>query len=699
MPLLDQKKKVLRTFNKYSANFLLVYIFVFYNLLAQHLDIEASNQTQDWIFGDGPEPKWVIELLHGAYQNIKEDDKYILKVPIAGSGINYSASVDGNAVIERDGDYLIISPDKNYNGTILVSLKLDMSFILNVQSINDLPIISEVKRQSINEDEIFRLKLNAEDAENDKLTYGATVDGNAIVKVVNDNLTIIPKNNYFGPINVNLAVSDGKETDETSFILDVKPINDAPILKSIFSSSQSKNNRVDLMLSGSDIDGDDLIYSVKGDGEADFEIKNNKITVKPNKNYKGSTPITLTTSDGDSHIDTSFTLINPIPGVTAFAPQSMLEDSVLSLILNIQDIEKDPFTYRLKKNENARLEINDHELKILPKKDFFGELPLLLNISDGLDSTDFSFSINVLPVPDIPISIAGDDLIISDGCNSKIYLDGGKSWDADADIISYSWEIIGESGIILNKKKGYYHFNNENEHRDYNILLTVSDSKGLKGYDTINVKIINDSPPIADAGSDFIAPFNKKVLLNGSKTVDKDSDIIYKWNIISGEVSFSKEEEIKQNPYFIYPPEISKSKEIIAVLEVKDYKSYCFSYDTVMVTCLPNVDMVDNTVKYEIVRANKLDNKVFIDLNITNKQSWPFDFAAFTLVSVKNENNHFGQIDPYRGKNTVKYGIENEEKVNVELVYNFDSPPKEVSIVCKSTMAIKGDSVFFKQAF
>ena len=68
-------------------------------------------------------------------------------------------------------------------------------------------------------------------------------------------------------------------------------------------------------------------------------------------------------------------------------------------------------------------------------------------------------------------------------------------------------------------------------------------------------------------------------------------------------------------------------------------------------------------------------------------------------LSVKNENNHFGQIDPYRGKNTVKYGIENEEKVNVELVYNFDSPPKEVSIVCKSTMAIQGDSVFFKQAF
>ena len=71
----------------------------------------------------------------------------------------------------------------------------------------------------------------------------------------------------------------------------------------------------------------------------------------------------------------------------------------------------------------------------------------------------------------------------------------------------------------------------------------------------------------------------------------------------------------------------------------------------------------------------------------------------FTLISVKNEDNKLGQIDPYKGRNTVKYGIENEEKVGVELVYNFDSPPKEVNIVCKSTMALSADTVFFKQSF
>ncbi len=690
---------MLKDSRHFITKLLVISLFNSYIIFAQLEGEENINQTQDWIFGDGPEPKWVIELLHGAYQNIKEDTKFVLKIPVTGSGIKYNATVDDHATIERDGDYLIISPEKNYHGSILVSLNLDMSFILNVQSINDIPIITKIEDKKINEDERFNLKLFAKDAENDPLTYGATVDANAVVDVINDNLIIVPKKNYYGPIKVNVAVSDGNGTDETSFILNVNAVNDAPILRSFYPLTKSSNNQVDLMLKGEDIDGDKLVYTVKGGTDSKIKVQDNKVTINPSKDYKGSTPITLTTSDGSSSIDTSFTLINPIPGVTAFAPQSMLEDSVLTLVLNIQDAEKDPFTYKLRKNENADLEINSDELKIIPKKDYNGKLSLSLNISDGTDSTDFSFDINVLPVPDEPIAKAGKDITLSDGCNSSIYLDGSKSWDADDDQLSYKWTIIDEGEIILSKMNGYYRFSNKNEDRIKKILLTVTDPGGLIGQDTVFLKIINDEAPVADAGIDFVAPFNRRVYIDGTRTTDKDSKIIYEWNIISGDASFSKEESIKQSPYFLYPSEINESKTFIVLLKVRDENSYCFSQDTVNVTCLPNVDTADKNVKYEILRASKEENKVFVDLNVTNKQSWPFDFAAFTLVTVVNEENNVGQIDPYRGKNTVKYGIENGETVGVELVYNFESPPKQINIMCKSTMALSADTVFFKQSF
>ena len=688
--------RVLRIFRIYIFIFLLCFCS---SVFPQNKDYTNNNLTQDWIFGDGPEPKWVIELLHGAYQNVKEDNSYILKVPVTGSGIKYSASVDGNAKIKEDGDYLIISPFENFNGTILVNLSLDMSFILNVQSVNDKPILSSIPDQEINEDEVFNIKLMAKDAEGDDLTYGATTDNNARVKIVDNNLTVIPSSNFYGPINISLAVSDGKTTDESSFILNVKPINDAPIIESIFSKTELNRNQVDLTIGGLDIDGDNLIYSVVGDGGADFDIKSNKVTVKPKENYKGSTPITITTTDGKSSIDTSFTLINPIPGLSAFAPQSMLEDEVLSIILNMKDVESDSFRYKVKKVDNAKIEINDNQLSIFPNKDYFGELTLSLNISDNKDSTDFSFNINVIPQPDMPVAKAGKDIMISNGCNSKLLLDGSGSFDPDNDISNFKWTLLESNKIILNGVKGYYNFEKHDKDLNQKIILTVTDNKGLADNDTINVSIINDKAPIANAGENFIAPFNKYVNLDGSKSRDSDSDLKYFWSIISKNASFIKGEETKQSPKFKYPSEISNPMEFLITLKIQDNESFCSSIDTVVVTCLPNVDMADSTVKYEIVRADKKDNKVYVDLNITNKQLWPFDFAAFTLVSVKDEKDKLGQIDPYKGKNTVKYGIENEEKVNVELVYEFDHSPREINIICKSTMALNADSVLFVQTF
>ncbi len=691
--------KVLKIVNKNIFFSLFFSFFLANSIYSQSQENINNNLTQDWIFGDGPEPKWVIELLHGAYQNVKEDNSFILKVPVADSGIRYSASVDGNADIKKDGEYLIISPFENFNGTILVNLSLDMSFILNVQSVNDKPRLSEVLDQEINEDEVFKINLKAKDADRDYLTYGATADNNAIIKIIDNNLTVIPSPNFFGPINVSLAVSDGKSTDESSFVLNVRPINDAPVLESILSKTEPNKNQVDLMISGSDIDGDNLIYSVVGDGGAEFDIKKNKVIVTPKDNYRGSTPITITTSDGENSIDTSFTLINPIPGLSAFAPQSMLEDEILSIVLNMKDVESDSFRCRVKKVMNAKVEINYDQLSIIPHKNYFGELTLNLNISDNKDSTDFSFNINVIPQPDSPIANAGNDTTISNGCNSNLFLDGSSSFDPDNDISSYTWTLLEGNKVILNGMKGLYNFSKYDKDLNQKIILTVRDSNGLMDHDTINVNIINDKAPIADAGENFIAPFNEYVKLNGSKSIDEDSELRYLWDIIFGDASFINGEETKQFPKFKYPAEISDPMEFVVTLKVQDYKSFCMAFDTVLVTCLPNVDIADSTVKYEIVRADKKNNKVYVDLNITNKQLWPFDFAAFTLITVKDENNRLGQIDPYKGKNTVKYGIENEEKVEVELVYNFDSPPKDINIICKSTMAISADSVLFKQSF
>jgi hypothetical protein len=766
--------------------FLVIHLSLNLIILAQSSFESVDSPTQDWIFGDAPEPKWVTALLKGSH-SIPEDTEFILSVPMSRSAVTYEAIVDSNADFKITNDHLIITPKKDFNGYIFVDLKLDMSFMLKVVPVNDIPILAEIEPQSVEEDTEFSYNLFALDMDDDKLTYGATIDGNGIVETESDILTIIPKKNYNGPISVSIAVSDGKDTQESEFKLQVIPINDAPVLDTIMSQSiiedshlklllsandvdgdlltynadagknatvkieenklsitpennfngnidvsvyvddgtskdelkfvlkvipindapvltsiipeSKKEKKIGLQMLASDIDGDKLIYSADTKSNADITVKDNLLTVKPNKDYKGTVPLTLKTFDGSSSVDTNITIINPIPGILTIAPQYIKEDTELVLKLMAKDIEGDGYIFKSNINENSKNEVIDNKLIIKPNKDYFGKIDISLTVTDKKDSTNFNFDIDVTPVEDAPIAIAGEDLIISDGCNTSFTLDGTKSWDPDGDQLMFKWELLNQNkSTVFDTSVVKYFFSDSTIDRELLFVLTVSDMTGLNDHDTLLVKLINDNQPIADAGIDFIAPINKKVYLDGSGSKDVDNILEYKWDVLEDEINLSQLESSKPKPHFLYPKNLIADKTYTFVLNVKDNNSYCEDIDTVLVTCKKNVGIAED-VKFELISVNKKDKKVFINLDITNQQSWPLDFAAITLIRVKNEINMQGQIDPYKGKNTVKYGIENGEKIGVELVYNFETPPTNVTILCKPSIKIVSDSVMYALDF
>ena len=767
--------------------FFTIYLLLGVQGISQDDFTPYDRSTQDWIFGNGPEPKWVLELLQGAH-NIPEDTKFVLNIPVSGSAVNYQAFIDSNATIEMDGDYLIITPDQDFNGSILLTLNLDLSFILNVEPVNDKPILSETPTQKIDEDTELSLNLFALDIDEEPLTFGATIDGNGLISVVNDEITITPDKDFNGLINVITAVSDGTDTDESEFILhvspvndtpilhpiepqsiaedtslrlklsavdvdgdeltytasadgnakvdiqenqllvvpdadfnggilitvnvsdgsssdklkfklDVTPINDAPVLTSINPRSEEKKKHLDLMLSANDVDGDRLTYSANIHGDAKVEVNDNKLTVKPGKTYKGAAPITLSTFDGSTMVDTNVTLINPFPGITAIAPQSIAEDSELTFMLYASDVEGDLFKFRSTVNNNAKVSIIDNWLTVIPMKDYFGPLTIVITVSDGTDSTEFDFNVDVLPVRDFPIANAGEDILLSNGCNRTVLLDGIKSWDADNDPLTFQWDLLDTlSTVSYDTAKVDFTLPDTTIDISMAFLLTVKDITGLIGKDTLLVTIINDEPPIANAGEDFIAPYNKKVYLDGSRSVDTDSKIQYEWSIIDEGITITDVERVKEKPYFIFPKGLPEDKIFRIQLSTKDQNAFCEDLDTVSVMCLRNVGLADS-IKFELVNAIQKGDKIFIEMQVTNQRSWPFDFAAFTLIRVTDEKNNFGQFDPYKGKNTVKYGIENGETINVDLVYSFKTPPINIHLSCKSNMRLLADSVSYSFNF
>ena len=136
------------------------------------------------------------------------------------------------------------------------------SFNLFINAINDAPILSDIQNQVINEDEVFSYDLITLDIDSDELSYIVSAGNNAVVDIFDSELTITPIQDYNGIILVNVSVSDGEFLDSDSFEIDVQPINDSPIATQGINSITNEDQIVSIILTGNDIDEDDLVFSI-----------------------------------------------------------------------------------------------------------------------------------------------------------------------------------------------------------------------------------------------------------------------------------------------------------------------------------------------------------------------------------------------------------------------------------------------------
>jgi len=396
----------LRIFRNFITISLVVYLFIICKITGQTNLDDYDSPTQDWIFGEAPEPKWVTALVKGSH-SIPEDNKFILSVPIRESAVTYDVIIDSNASFEIINDHLIITPKEDFHGYISVDLKLDMSFILKVEPVNDVPILSEIEPQFINEDTDLFLNLFALDMDDDNLTYGATIDGNGIVNTEGDMLTISPNQNYNGTITVSIAVSDGEDTEESEFNIQVLPINDAPTIDSIYSQSITEDSSLRLSLSATDVDGDALTYSADAGENAKVNIDGNQLLIIPENDFNGSINIMVKVSDNLLSDSLVFPLeILPIkdsPELASIESQSIVEESPLGLLLSATDVDGDTLTYSADAGENAKVNIDGNQLLITPDNDFNGEIDISVYVDDGTTKDDLTFVLTVTPINDAPV--------------------------------------------------------------------------------------------------------------------------------------------------------------------------------------------------------------------------------------------------------------------------------------------------------
>ena len=176
------------------------------------------------------------------------------------------------------------------------------------------------------DNEIINYRIDDSITENGKITD-------------NEDLSLIyrPNDNFYGQDEFKVIVDhiywDGgyqNKTDEFNVTITINTVNDAPVVSDL-QSSVDEDNALDVTLEGSDVEGDDLTYSiVDNPSNGTVSLNGDKVTYTPNENYNGEDSFTYKVNDGtdDSNTSTVTIAVNPVND----APTA--EDISLSTKLN-----------------------------------------------------------------------------------------------------------------------------------------------------------------------------------------------------------------------------------------------------------------------------------------------------------------------------------------------------------------------------
>ena len=140
---------------------------------------------------------------------------------------------------------------------------ISKEFTITVNAINDAPVLASIGNQTFDEDEIKNIQISATDIDYTTLSYSITQISDNISAVIADNiLSITPTSNYFGEQSITLSVEDEELSDSETFTVTINAVNDAPVLATVSNLSFDEDTSGGLSVSGSDIDGDGLTYSI-----------------------------------------------------------------------------------------------------------------------------------------------------------------------------------------------------------------------------------------------------------------------------------------------------------------------------------------------------------------------------------------------------------------------------------------------------
>jgi hypothetical protein len=172
---------------------------------------------------------------------------------------------------------------------------------LTVTEVNE-PPVANAQVVTTAEDTAIAITLTGSDPDGDPLVYGLmSTPEHGVLDGVAPTLTYTPAADYNGPDSFQFSVYDGALYSESATVsITVNPVNDPPVANAQ-SVTTDQDTAVAVTLTGSDVDGDPITFSVAtqpANGTLSGVAPN--LIYTPAAGYSGADSFTFTASDGQA---------------------------------------------------------------------------------------------------------------------------------------------------------------------------------------------------------------------------------------------------------------------------------------------------------------------------------------------------------------------------------------------------------------
>lgn len=287
-----------------------------------------------------------------------------------------------------------------------------MEFEIMVVNTNDDPTIITEPITEIEEDEEYFLRLVATDIDPGVTTFQWALDTNASwLSLDVDTLEGVPDNSDIGSFYVNITVYDGDHgTDHLFFIIKVSNTNDQPIIISDPIAYATEDELYTMQVEVEDVDeGDSFKWTLSAPDWLNIDPDTGLVNGTPTNEDVGQHWIKITVTDLAGETDSmSFMLVvqntndaptwNRVPG-----DRNMTEEELLTDHASAEDPDDNIVTYSISSTPELAISINPDTGMIICNRPQPGSYVVTVTASDGTETIEMTFNVNVSEVPEMII--------------------------------------------------------------------------------------------------------------------------------------------------------------------------------------------------------------------------------------------------------------------------------------------------------